>query len=1664
MGYYFITSDFKDDIKNQVINNEYKNLNKFEQNILFEYLIDIIDLIAIKFNFDTSAESKNTYIYQFKQNNYQDIKGLLNLLLPFIKDGADKSEIRSLNDLYINKQNNLPVDINKTEPKYKFTNIQYGRCTRHVSKPMSKPMSEPMEKNNSKEIEFNIKHLEDNYKLLKETIHQISNKLYVNWVDILPMPNDKEYYQQTILYKNTDININNNGLYIGDIYNTLAHYLYEHILDIKWLIYDVNIDNNIVSFTDLLKTLLPLDTIINNIIWNNLVEHEQEEFNKKWQYLLANIDMNTNNNYNANKQLIKAMTIFFDLKYSQSEEVELAGYSRLNLNLDPEDDEVQLSRMVKYDKNIFDSAKTISGYMIYNYLIFAFERFKTSWYGNNILNNNNKDIKQKISFKNIYNYAKSLTTYVVDNKLLKYPRYWSMLNDEDRTTILNRLDTNNNSSWFNISGYLRHVKLNINSSTIHDIVRDNLKDIIFSCMTFNGLLSEFKPNKIMTDESLIPTTYNEQNIYFKDRMKKHHDANINIWNKSYYYLTNKLYNSQYTNYEKNNTSYKQNYLDTISENRNMGGWFVTYAMNWVSQISFFHKYLNNRVIYVTGSTGVGKSTQIPKLLLYAMKMIDCKIDGKIVATVPRIPVAIENAKTISTQLGVPILEYNSSLKSTIPSSNYNVQYQYRDKKHTKIVSGLMLKIVTDGLLLQEILKYPLLKKTTNNKYNKYNQNIYDTVIVDEAHEHNKNMDYILTLMKYALYYNNNIKLIIISATMDDDEPTYRRFYRDINDNRIFPFSNFIISNNIDRINVDRRLHISPPGGTTRHKIEDVYKPEMSENPEQLVLEVANKTNNGDILFFRPGIKEIMKSIEILNTKLPPNFIALPFYSELSSDRRSIVSSISDDNKKKITDSRDSIINNNDNDNNKKVAEGTYTRVVIVATNLAEASLTINTLKYVVDSGTEKSAIYDYKSRDSAIILSNISESSRMQRRGRVGRVAPGTVYYLYSKDSRQGTKKPFNIAISNIYEDLMSMLSNNYVDGKTIFNSKNDPNTNNINLSPDHLNLLYPDNYDILIKEQYYYEKQFISYYGDPNCYDYVNFTPPHKLYFNNNNNGYSKSTLEDETGTFYIVHPDELLIERNINGNIVNLSTNTNTNTNYGIKLEDQKIVSYKIRSFWDILFEKLCLYSKNNNIIKTEFGNNIMYVKSKLIEISIDDIVSYIYSGPYGVTGDILKIFAMVNTTSGNIASLSYMDNNYQYKIDKLINRYGNCVSDSDGLIKLANDIIDKFVSLKIISIQTNIEKILDENEIIDIKQKYIKGKRTNNYNDIANLDNTLIDKLIMLDHNNNLEYTNKLSNKEREQFLKNDLNISIVDSKLNEHKKTIMDWCRNNYFEYKTIISFIKNYTRISNDFIKYNSDFELFNNIIKIDKKSTNTENITCALLHGNGYKIAKKIGGTNLYVQLINPSPNNVYEIGRITKRAHIKNTLVKNSCLGDYIMYLKQNIEFNQLLLIHNVTPQLIQSITPYVYSPELFSKENYTTNKHTDAITYLTSQFDLNITDDLNKSLLTQNIVKDYVLTIKNIKKDMLNNFNQLTYKKIMSLDPDIEYKYAIEQYIKKQIDIKYNRIPNVIDKNNVNNLVNLVGGYMHNNNNNNILLNSMIKYYNNLYVDHIMNKIYRK
>ena len=153
-----ITKAFSSEINNQVINKLFPNLNMSHKSVLLVMLTQLLTIIMIKFAFNPAMKTK--YEDQFRNNDYQDVKGLLLLLLPYIN--GDFTKIKDLNELYVTRQpSSLDTNITKSSPDYLYTNLQYNRCNR-----------DPI-----KEVNFKLNHLEQNYFLLFETIKLISNKL-----------------------------------------------------------------------------------------------------------------------------------------------------------------------------------------------------------------------------------------------------------------------------------------------------------------------------------------------------------------------------------------------------------------------------------------------------------------------------------------------------------------------------------------------------------------------------------------------------------------------------------------------------------------------------------------------------------------------------------------------------------------------------------------------------------------------------------------------------------------------------------------------------------------------------------------------------------------------------------------------------------------------------------------------------------------------------------------------------------------------------------------------------------------------------------------------------------------------------------------------------------------------------------------------------------------------------------------------------------------------------------------------------------------------------------------------------------------------------------------------------------------------------------------------
>ena len=836
--------------------------------------------------------------------------------------------------------------------------------------------------------------------------------------------------------------------------------------------------------------------------------------------------------------------------------------------------------------------------------------FKKTWFyymikikGQQYLSSNDDyDFTLYVTPKNVYNYCKSLVHYTSPNgKYLEIPRLWYSLKPELLELVLIRMldiaDPVQNNweqlNWFNINNYIRRFYavsyydarlLSINKS-IHTMIRTQLVDIIFESLIYHGLLSEFRPNSSITDDSLIR---GDKKTYRHKQMKEQYFTGQNLKkysNHAYYFMTGGTYGElqplKSRDYPAPN--HEKSYFEFLASDQI---WTFTYAVNWVNQINTYHHYLNNRVIYITGSTGVGKSTQMPKLLMYSQKMLDYNPRGKIICSQPRIPPTEENADTISRELALPIRSYNKLYDQWTYTGNYYVQFKHQKQQHTIKGMDSFLRIVTDGTLYVEMKQNPFLTRSVPDPYAVDTNgrpvtwaktfaagNIYDIIIVDEAHEHNSNMDMILTLARDMLYVNNSLKLVIISATMDEDELIYRRYYRNINDNRMYPLSAFIENNILDRANMDRRIHISPPGATTQFVIKDHY---LSKTESNLIndknfvdagikkmVEVANSTTQGDMLLFLTGVAEIKKAVAAINSQTAANVIALGYYGELSEEAKATVIKIHQTLPLYTRFKEDAFLE--EKDVTRRVPAGTYNRAIVIATNIAEASITLQTLRFVVDTGYARTNIYDPLEGVSKLKILPISRSSSVQRRGRVGRVAPGDVYYLYDKEKIINNKTAYKFADEDIRDHIVSLLKSEPSD---TFIITNDNDINNISILQelvrlkqsrqfDPEDLIYdvlknPRPYIDIIKKQYLYIpdltdiNQYYTYYGKTDMRDYSLEDLRHNFikYVTNNHDdydyqehlnflsraytGYDDFILADQPLSFYLIHPDENIINRN--------------------------------------------------------------------------------------------------------------------------------------------------------------------------------------------------------------------------------------------------------------------------------------------------------------------------------------------------------------------------------------------------------------------------------------------------------------------------------------------------------------------------------------------------------
>ncbi|MGM0431237.1 MAG: helicase-related protein [Spirochaetota bacterium] len=325
---------------------------------------------------------------------------------------------------------------------------------------------------------------------------------------------------------------------------------------------------------------------------------------------------------------------------------------------------------------------------------------------------------------------------------------------------------------------------------------------------------------------------------------------------------------------------------------------------------------DNQVIVVESPTGSGKTTQLP-IILYEAGYAQ---QGMIGVTQPRRIATLSVSDYIAKQ-------YQSEIPGLV---GYKMRFRDKTVPETK------LKIMTDGILLQELKADSLLTK-------------YTTIIVDEAHERSLNIDFILGLLKEILQQRPDFKLIISSATIN---PTIFSEYFD----------------GCPIIHIDAKIY----------PIKTLYTP--PENPDdrfsiyEAITDILKKRQQrsvpGDVLIFLPGEKMIKECMQtIFSYSFSQDLFVIPLYGRLPREDQEQVFVETPEGKTKV----------------------------VVATNIAETSITIDNITTVIDSGLAKLNFYNPSTFTSSLIESPISKASANQRKGRSGRTAPGYCFRLYSK-------------------------------------------------------------------------------------------------------------------------------------------------------------------------------------------------------------------------------------------------------------------------------------------------------------------------------------------------------------------------------------------------------------------------------------------------------------------------------------------------------------------------------------------------------------------------------------------------------------------------------------------------------------------------------------------
>jgi len=865
---------------------------------------------------------------------------------------------------------------------------------------------------------------------IKETIRMASNKLIADGIDFFPVPLSR--VKETPLFLRDTAWFESkgqiaSGLWEGDYFNTIVNDLYRNIRSCKFMLYELRLEhesgsggegedeetNRIYSFQDVIHA-----------VFDNREE--------AWEETLGLIKSSEKIGGFSHDEVILVLRygiVFFDNYFPESDLP--PGYQGiLNKRKSPDNDEddedytrngkenVDISGIP--EDRVHDALRRVGMARWYSYLYDCWNKLRRTYYWEE---KTQKEIpipddsglkgmiRCPLTRKHVYLFAKNLYLYwkaydETDPSFSDRP-LWSRIMEYSRQNIRAFiLDKNDLIKFFDDFKYrITPTLRRFFAGSYERLSPSSPKDVEI------GLVSSKSPGKFV-EHAMSYYSYQMIVTLLPEIV---HTTLIRKGVLS-------TYRPDYAETIKKDEVFR--FIDGMPSDRTepsprRDAWPRVYPCNWIQQLSVYHRLYHSRITLVTGGTGVGKSRHSPKLFFYAMMMMFYNSTPRMICTQPRINPTKNAATGLADDLGCPIIVAPTAPATPATAAevellrkDYYIQYKYSEESYVPKPDRDIgyIRVSTDGSFLEMIrmnatLLTSLIPGTAKN--------VADLVLVDEAHEHNTNMDLIISIMRKALRINNTVRLVIVSATMDDDELRYRQFFAEFG------------------TTIDHRIHLAEYGRPNLFRITDHYEPgvirsfEDAENAGiRKVLSLSRNNDTGDVLFFSLGESDITRTIDLLNQGLPAAWIALPFFSKLPKDYQQIFNNFETESKRLMLPKTGLIpfIHSRFGARSGKTSSmataslsalGMYKKFVIVATNIAEASITIDTLKVVVDTGFVKLATYDPKTGSNDLEPLPITESSRIQRRGRVGRVSDGDVYFLYKKGSRPEEQR-FNITKENV--------------------------------------------------------------------------------------------------------------------------------------------------------------------------------------------------------------------------------------------------------------------------------------------------------------------------------------------------------------------------------------------------------------------------------------------------------------------------------------------------------------------------------------------------------------------------------------------------------------------------------------------------------------------------